>query len=131
MNQELYGDTGCVINGDVKHLNVEGRWRPPTEPHQSRSCPQCANDTWRYSPICVHCAFDLRAWDHQVYLQRQERERQRKRHERLKIAGSVVVLGLLTIIASRWFPAVFDPPWAWTFGGLVTMALALRLIGDE
>lgn len=63
MRQEIRGNVGVVVNGDVYHPSTQAL--PPADPSVARMCPQCNARTWRFTQFCMHCKIDLFAWDHQ------------------------------------------------------------------
>lgn len=51
---EIHDATHCTIvnlNGNT------GQAEPPAG-SASRVCPQCDMNTWRLTPICMHCGYD-------------------------------------------------------------------------
>ena len=99
-----------------------GTASPPPEGHpNSRTCPQCQDNTWRMTQWCLHCGADLFAIDRDQHFRRVFRRR-------LAVSFGLMAISGLAFYGQRYVP---DGARLWVMGiGVISMIFAAAILRD-
>ncbi|WP_448680557.1 hypothetical protein [Pseudomonas nicosulfuronedens] len=101
---KIKGNRGNINLGSQTFEMLPGKEPPPPGSDRARSCPQCTKTTWRYTQLCMHCDYDLRAHDASLAHEQEVKVAQEYQKRLVTVFGIAFTAALGLLYVRQYLP---------------------------